>query len=492
MNPSNASTPIIVQGTAVTNPNQFGSGENKNPYHNVAETNPHSENLIGNFNEEEQNTIQYGQQQQQQPKQYKDGIWAVAFIVHLLGMFVLIGMNVTVNEDGGDGGNGIASVSFLLFLAELLLLSAILSSFTISLMMKFPTEMIKVALIFSTVLLLLISISGFIMGDVLSGGLCLFFFVITCCYVKAVWCRIPFAATNLNTALTAIRSNMGLAVIAYIMMFVAFSWSCFWLLGFANLLSANNNPGLLFLLLLSFYWVQQVLSNTVHVTTAGTVGTWWFVPGEANGCWSSAIRDSFCRATSYSFGSICLGSLVVAVVQALRALSHQARQNEDCQILFCLVECILACIQDIVEYFNKWAYVYVGLYGFDYVTAGKNVIQLFQQKGWTVIIADDLTDRVLMMVSMCVGIITGLTGLALSLWDPNILGLEENSGLAGFFVGFVVGFLFCSILMSIVGSAINTVIVCFAESPAEFEANHSQLSAEMRSSWMSAWPELSI
>lgn len=187
-----------------------------------------------------------------------------------------------------------------------------------------------------------------------------------------------------------------------------------------------------------------------------------------------------------------MGSLVVAVVQALRALSHQARQNEDCQILFCLVECILACIQDIVEYFNKWAYVYVGLYGFDYVTAGKNVIQLFQQKGWTVIIADDLTDRVLMMVSMCVGIITGLTGLALSLWDPNILGLEENSGLAGFFVGFVVGFLFCSILMSIVGSAINTVIVCFAESPAEFEANHSQLSAEMRSSWMSAWPELSI
>lgn len=198
MNPSNASTPIIVQGTAVTNPNQFGSGENKNPYHNVAETNPHSENLIGNFNEE-QNTIQYGQQQQQQPKQYKDGIWAVAFIVHLLGMFVLIGMNVTVNEDGGDGGdggNGIASVSFLLFLAELLLLSAILSSFTISLMMKFPTEMIKVALIFSTVLLLLISISGFIMGDVLSGGLCLFFFVITCCYVKAVWCRIPFAASE--------------------------------------------------------------------------------------------------------------------------------------------------------------------------------------------------------------------------------------------------------------------------------------------------------
>jgi len=224
------------------------------------------------------------------------------------------------------------------------------------------------------------------------------------------------------------------------------------------------------------------------------INTRWFVPGEANGCWSSAIKDSFCRATTYSFGSICFGSLVVAVVQALRALAHQARQNEDMQLLACLVECILACIQDIIEYFNKWAYVYVGLYGFGYVHAGREVVQLFQNKGWTVMINDDLTDRVLMMVSIGVGVLTGFAGLTITLADQDILGNfgVENVPAAGFLVGFLVGVVFSSILMSVVGSAINTVIVCFAESPAEFEANHPQLSAEMRSSWVSAWPELSI
>jgi len=274
---------------------------------------------------------------------------------------------------------------------------------------------------------------------------------------------------------------------------LAFGWSCFWFMGFSSSLNSNNT-GILFLLLLSYYWVHQVLSNTVHVTTAGTVGTWWFVPGEANGCWSSAIKDSFWRATTYSFGSICLGSLLVAVVQALRALAHQARQNEDMQLLACLVECILACIQDIIEYFNKWAYVYVGLYGFGYVQAGREVVQLFQNKGWTVIITDDLTDRVLMMVSIGVGVLTGFAGLAITLADQSIFGNlnVENVPAAGFLVGFLVGVVFSSILMSVVGSAINTVIVCFAESPAEFEVNHPQLSAEMRSSWASAWPELSI
>jgi len=42
--------------------------------------------------------------------------------------------------------------------------------------------------------------------------------------------------------------------------------------------------------------------------------------------------------------------------------------------------------------------------------------------------------------------------------------------------------------MAVVGSAVNTTIVCFAESPAEFEANHPELSAEMRGAWHQAWP----
>ena len=287
---------------------------------------------------------------------------------------------------------------------------------------------------------------------------------------------------------------MGLGVIAYLIMTVAFGWTGLWLLGAAGSY-ATANMGIGFLLLVSYYWTYQVLCNTIHVTTAGTVGTWWFVPGEANGCWSTALRDSFCRASTYSFGSICLGSLLVAVIQALRMMAHQARQNEDLQLLYCVIECILACIQDIVEYFNKWAYVYVGLYGFGYIEAGRNVIQLFQQKGWSVLITDDLNDRVLLMMSISIGALTGIVGMLVAIADESLLGDLGDQGstaLVGFLITFVIGLVFSSILMSVVSSAVNTVIVCFAESPAEFEANHPDLSREMRSSWMEAWPELTI
>lgn len=59
-----------------------------------------------------------------------------------------------------------------------------------------------------------------------------------------------------------------------------------------------------------------------------------------------------------SFGSICFGSLIVAIIQALRQLAHQARQNGDAGILACIAECILGCLESIAEYFNKWAFIY--------------------------------------------------------------------------------------------------------------------------------------
>ena len=146
---------------------------------------------------------------------------------------------------------------------------------------------------------------------------------------------------------------MGLTWLSVAMLVLASIWSYFWFVGVGQALSASSGI-VVFLLLVSFYWVHQVLVNIVHVTSAGTVATWWYVPIEAAGWWSSAIQDSFVRAISYSFGSICFGSLLVALVQALRAMAHMARQNEDGKLLACILECILALIQDIIEYLNKW------------------------------------------------------------------------------------------------------------------------------------------
>ena len=96
-----------------------------------------------------------------------------------------------------------------------------------------------------------------------------------------------------------------------------------------------------------------------------------------------------------------------------------------------------------------------------------------------------MVDTVLLMLSIGVGIVTGIVGAVVG-------NLMEQGGavVAGaFVVGMIIGIVLCSTLFGLISSAVNTVIVCFAEAPAEFHSNHPQLSQQMILAWRDAYPD---
>jgi hypothetical protein len=476
----------VVQGFSVSNNNNNNNNSNTN-YSNNIPTHASPAPLIEDYNNGNGGADFNGQKGEPQPKKFNDVFFAFLFYAHLGVMGLLLAMCLAQGGNNGDGGG--FAFGMVYFCSVCGIFASGMGTVTLGFMMQFASSLIKISLFFQVGCSLAIGFLGLMSGNIIMAGIGFLSFLFGCCYAYFVWDRIPFAAANLNTALTAVRANLGLGVVAFIFLVLGFVWAVWWSI-VAGTMMENYGSFVVFLFFLSYYWTQQVLSNTVHVTSAGVVGTWWFAPNEASSCCSKAIGDSFSRATTYSFGSICFGSLIVAVVQALRALNHHLRGNDDAQIIVCIIDCLLACIESIVEYFNKWAYVYVGLYGYSYLDAGKNVITLFQNKGWTTIITDDLAENVLFMMSIVIGLITGLVGMVVATLDQNIFAnLEDvNPGTAGFVAGLLIGFIMASILMSVVASAVNTVIVCFAEAPREFESNHPQLSNEMRNAWRQAWP----
>ena len=146
---------------------------------------------------------------------------------------------------------------------------------------------------------------------------------------------------------------------AYSYVAIAFGWTLLWAVALMGVwdsvvtteevpgqVQSNSsvNWGYFFLLLLSYFFGHQVIQNMTHVTVAGTVGSWWFAPEDASSCCSSGMLGSGFRALTTSFGSICFGSLLVAIVQALKAMAQAARGNDN-QILICIAECILGCIE---------------------------------------------------------------------------------------------------------------------------------------------------
>jgi hypothetical protein len=73
---------------------------------------------------------------------------------------------------------------------------------------------------------------------------------------------------------------------------------------------------------------------------------------------SHPTLGAFKRAMTYSFGSVCFGSLIVSIIQLLKQACSIAQQNEAMDgnifscILWAIANCILSLVLWLVEYFN--------------------------------------------------------------------------------------------------------------------------------------------
>ena len=522
--------PVIVQGTYV-NQNQQGVIQG------YSQGNSNRESSYNHGGQQQQHYGDFGMHQTQevswtkgerQPKRCNDIFFGILFYAHLGVMawctatygptmlseveaqsanrqrYLLRFLEGGNDDQQTDNASGGEEFSIELSMNDVLLLLGIsgalgfvLSSLALGFMMMFAEGLIKMTLLFNIISSLALGLLMLLGGAIPAAIMALVMFALSTWYACCVWAKIPFAAANMVTAISAVRSNFGVAFFAYVSLVINFLWSMWWSFAVTAIVmvtagcnserecESEVNKIVLFLLFVSFYWTAQVIKNVVHVTVAGTVGTWWFDPMTASSCCSRGVRDSWLRAMTFSFGSICFGSLIVAIIQAVKEMLHIMRENDD-TILKCIAECLIGCIEWIVEYFNTWAFTYVGLYGYTFMEAGTNVMTLFRNRGWTTIITDNLVDSTLGMVGLGVGVLTGICVLVAALCLG--MDLSESHYWEPFIIGFVIGLVLCMTLFNVISSAVNTVIVCYAEAPHEFHSNHRQLSDNMQAAWRQAWP----
>jgi hypothetical protein len=166
-------------------------------------------------------------------------------------------------------------------------------------------------------------------------------------------------------------------------------------------------------------------------------------------------------------GSICLGSLLVSVMQMLRMV---VRSGKDRRLAFmaCVIDWILAQIENLMKFFNTYAFVYVALYGKTYMQAAGDTWEMIKTRGFDVIINDDLSNLVVFIGCLMGGILSGASGAA---WANNILtsrGGSTTSTEYGF-QAFVVGLVACSVTLSTLQSAAAALYVCLAEDPSTLQ-----------------------
>ena len=91
-----------------------------------------------------------------------------------------------------------------------------------------------------------------------------------------------------------------------------------------------------------------------------------------------------------SLGSIAFGSLIVALISVLRQIVISTKKRTKHNLVMCLLECMLTCLQRAMEWFNMYAFVHVAIYGTNYIQSAGNSWGLLKTKGFEALINDDL------------------------------------------------------------------------------------------------------
>ncbi|GAX27597.1 hypothetical protein FisN_13Hh314 [Fistulifera solaris] len=329
---------------------------------------------------------------------------------------------------------------------------------------------------------------------------------------------IPFTAANLKIGLQAVNATKSLFVYAALLQVMTMLYWIVAVTALSGIIVYYHNQlvpcgddvaqqchdsiplWMAVLWLLAVYWTQSVVQNVIRATTAGAVGAWWFrspdeeVEEEGGCCCCTGqqdVHDAWHRATTYSFGSICFGSLVVALVQVLERVVAEARRQRQRQhghdsLWLCLLDCLIESLGRVLEYFNSWAFLYVGIYGYDYMSAGQHVMTLFQQRGFTFLLTHTLLFQVLRYIKGSIGLVSG-AGLAVvgAVFVQNATHVVW----AVFAFGFVAGWMLAGMILFVVESGVRTIMLCFVERPMDAAIHHPAAYQTLTAGWSRVYPE---
>ncbi|CUI11048.1 choline transporter, putative, partial [Bodo saltans] len=417
---------------------------------------------------------------------YKDVWAAVLFIATLFTMFVwgivnyssdlqdfnsqINGTNVSKlipSDETTNSVSGGALVGVIFLITAIGTICAIASLF---LLCKFSRQAIYVANVGVAVLNIIAAIIAFATGFIVAGIL-----LIICGGLQLLWlylvrARIPFSAELLRISSGLVLKYKTIILTNFLLIGFLLAYVIFWAAAVYPYLNrgieaetpAASDAVLTTLLVLFFFWTSQVVFNVMHVTASGLAATWYFVGSGAMP--HNPTLASLRRAVTTSFGSICFGSLLVALIKTVRYIVESQR-NHDHPFVACIVDCILGCLERLVEYFNTYAFVHVAIYGCGYVEAASRTWKLAKECFFAAYFNDALVGTTILFVSLGISAFIGV-----------ITAVAADNGAIGGLV-FCLAFGIHTLVFNALESFVVTIFVCFAQHPQALQASSPELYA---------------
>lgn len=422
--------------------------------------------------------------------EYQDTSYSVAFVVSLVGVVGWIGAAAAtggytpaadeaaslVSKHGGmtaafhqmrhgellpqDDGDKATIFLSLLFVG--ILFGIIFAMIWLMLISLIPTMVVKAAIVSLPILCFAFGGYALASGSVVPGAILVLVGLVFVFWAWWVWDRVEFTGHLVKTASDTYAKSSAIYGIAALLIVGQAVWTIVWLIAVIPICRSDAGSSVMLwpFLLLSYYWTAQVFSNVLFVSCSGVMARHYY-----NISPESSVGSAFTQAMTISFGSICFGSLLIAIIQTLRALCRQAQRDAEEEgdactaCLACVASCILGMIEEFMDMINTFAFIYVAIYGMNFWDSATEAFNLMTDSDS--LVSYSLVDTVSFFGSLAGGAFTGGM-LAMAGWRAGLTG-GFLWGLA--FLGFITGLAIMSIVSRMIEAGALTMFVCYTEEP---------------------------
>mmetsp|Transcript_7591 Transcript_7591/g.25089 ORF Transcript_7591/g.25089 Transcript_7591/m.25089 type:complete len:662 (-) Transcript_7591:131-2116(-) len=232
------------------------------------------------------------------------------------------------------------------------------------------------------------------------------------------------------------------------------------------------------LAIISIIWAFAFALEARMYIIGGTVCQWYFAP-RGSTQFKGFTWTSTKHALGPSFGTVSFGSAIMTAVEMMRQAMERARDENEQNLLLCMVQSCLECIWQFIEYLSKFAMLQASMTGEAFCDAAGSIFDLLQRNFLLAYGTYAFPSMILQIMSIVFALVAAAGSFAITY---AMFEIQEEIMATGYalvcalITGFVV---WCSLsyFTMILVNTTDAVFVCYAKDKDRNEIHHEEMHA---------------
>ncbi|XP_051021834.1 choline transporter-like protein 5 [Acomys russatus] len=222
----------------------------------------------------------------------------------------------------------------------------------------------------------------------------------------------------------------------------------------------------------AFLWLVNFIIALGQCTLAGAFASYYWAMRKPEDIPRYPLFTAFGRAVRYHTGSLAFGSLILASIQIFKVIIEyldrrlKRAQNSVARFLQCCLRCCFWCLEKMVKFLNRNAYIMIALYGKNFCESTRDAFNLLMRNILKVAVTDEVTHFVLLLGKILVSGIVGVMAFLLFTERLQMI-IEGPTSLNYYWVPFLTvvlgSYLIAHGFFSVYSMCVETIFICFLE-----------------------------